>query len=148
MGIFTEDVKTKIRPEVLYGAQTLQNLAGQTPTVPQQGVAELTPMQMLIQSSLPGMLTDINQAGDMARNYYSNTLNAPYGLENDPEAMLLQQQADIAGGQAITASRRGMESRGMLDSSHTAWNDINAYMGAINPYANARAGLLREQAGR
>lgn len=148
MGLFTEDQKVEIRPEVLYGADILQKLSGQTPTVPQQGVAELTPMQMLIQSQLPSLYGNINQGAQQAANYYSGILNQSYDLANDPQAQLLQQQADIAGGQAITASRRGMESRGMLDSSHTAWNDINAYMGAINPYAQARAGLVSEQAGR
>lgn len=148
MGIFTEEQKVRIRPEVLYGAQTLQNLAGTTPAIPQQGVAELTPMQQLIQSQLGGYLGRIGEYGGLAADYYRDVLGSPYGFENDPQAQFLQQQAEIAGGQAITASRRGMESRGLLDSSYTPWEDIRSYMGAINPYAQARVGLLRDQAGR
>lgn len=140
MGLFTEDVKTKIRPEVLYGAQTLQNLAGQTPAIPQQGVAELTPMQMLIQSQLPALFGNINQGGQQAMDYYGDVLSGDYDPRTSPYYEGLRQESERLQGQGVTSLRQRAEMGGMLQSSNAA-----AQEGQFINQSNAA--LLRELGG-
>jgi len=104
----------------LYGAQTLQNLAGQTPTIPQQGVAELTPMQQLIQSQLGPMLDTINQSGREATDYYSDVLGGDYDPRTSPYYEGLRQESERLQGQGVTSLRQRAELGGMLQSSNAA----------------------------
>lgn len=104
----------------MYGAQTLQNLAGQTPTIPQQGVAELTPMQQLIQSQLPALLGNINQTGQQATDYYSDVLGGDYDPRTSPYYEGLRQESERLKGQGVTSLRQRAELGGMLQSSNAA----------------------------
>ncbi len=118
MSLFTEEKKVKIRPEVLEAADYLKTLMQSgTPTIPTQGTADLTPVQQLIMSQLPGMLSGTAEAGQQARDYYSGVLNENYDVFNDPryEAIRTENERLTRAGQ--TALRRGAERFGQLDST-------------------------------
>jgi len=150
MSIFTEDQKIKQIPRTegsLTGEKILTQIAGQTPNVPLQGTAELTPIQMAIQGMLSGTLDRVAEGSTAAQDYYKGVLNSDASLEDDPRYQTLMQQSDILTRQASTEAKRGSERMGMLDSSGGAESQMTAIQKAQSPILQAIGNLLTQKEG-
>jgi hypothetical protein len=102
------------------GEALLRQILGSTTTIPTQGTAGLSPIQQLIQQYMPGMLGNINAAGNQATNQYANVLTGDYNPATDPLYQTTKEQAQRSQKEGVTALRRQAEAGGMLGSSNAA----------------------------
>jgi hypothetical protein len=117
MGLFTKDKKVEYSPGYLQGQEYLTNLLQQTPSLPQQQVAGLTPVQQLIMSMLPGMLQGSGEAQQTVSNYYRGLISDKYDVFEDPRYEALRQESERLTRAGQTSLRRGAERSGQLDST-------------------------------
>jgi len=146
MGIFTEDPKLEIIPQSKAsktGQAYLQELLGTTPNVPTHGVAELTPIQMLIQKMLPGYLDKVNQAGDLASGEYSDILSDKYDPRTSPYYEGLRQEAERLQTEGVTGLRQRAELGGMAKSSNAAVSE-GSFINQSNSALLTELGRLME----
>jgi hypothetical protein len=123
MGLFTEDPKLEIIPQTKAsktGQDYLRTLLKTQPTVPTQGIAELTPLQQMIQQMLPGYLDKVNQAGDLASGEYSDILSGEYDPRTSPYYEGLRQEAERLQAEGVTGLRQRAELGGMMKGSNAA----------------------------
>jgi len=124
MALFTEDTKVKLAPrtqESITGGNILTDIAtGGAPTIPQQGVAELTPVQMLIQQELGPLLERLNAGGQLATNEYTKTLTDQYDPRTSPYYEGLRSEAERLTNQGVTRLRQRAELGGNLQSTPAA----------------------------
>jgi len=150
MGLFTEDIKVKPLPrtEASHEAESyLATLMRRRPTVPTQGVAGLTPAQLLIQSMLPETVSGVTGAADVASDYYRSLLSDQYDVFSDPRYEALRLQAEQNARAAETAAKRAGEAGGMLKSSGTQQKVYRDVAATQSPLLAAIGDLLtnREQ---
>ncbi len=120
MGIFIKDKKIEAAPRTagsVAGEEFLTSKLGQAPDMPQQGIAGLTPMQQLIQSRLGSMLSNVEEGGTAASDYYRNLLSDDYDVTQDPRYLAAKDVADVQGRTAANAAARKAEGAGMLQSA-------------------------------
>ena len=148
MSFFTKDQKIKLIPRTegsKAGENLLMDIAGTTPNIPQAGVAGLTPMQKIIQQSLPGLMDRISEGGTAAGDYYKGVLGKDFDLESDPRYQTLMQQSGVLTKQASTQARRGSERMGMLDSSPANEFEGSEIQKAQSPILQAIGSLLNQK---
>lgn len=149
-GSQTEDKKVEPLPRTpgsIAGERKLLELGTQpAPTLPTQGIAELTPIQKLIQSRLSGALSGIEGASQQATDYYSDLLSKDYDVTQDPRYLAAQREAGIEGRRAVTAANRGSERQGMLGSSGARQKALEEFQASsTSPLLNVLAQLLTER---
>jgi len=148
--LFGGEKDTKVKPlpqseASKTGQAYLEQLLGRTPDVPQQGVANLTPMQQAIQGMLSGTLGKVTEGGTAAQDYYKNILGKDFNLEDDPRYQTLMQQSGVLTKQASTQARRGSERMGMLDSSPANEFEGSEIQKAQSPIMQAIGNLLTQK---
>ena len=123
MGIFTKDQEIEKIPQSeasRTGQKYLEKLLASDPNVPTQGVAGLTPIQLLIQKMLPGYLDKVNQAGDLASGEYRDILSDKYDPRTSPYYEGFRQEAERLQTEGVTGLRQRAELGGMAKSSNAA----------------------------
>lgn len=101
----------------LAGEDFLRRLLSGTPDMPTQRTAGMTPVQMLIQRLLPGLLGKTGEAGDLASGEYRKTLEGDYDPRTSPYYEGLRQEAERLKKEGVTGLRQRAELGGMLTSS-------------------------------
>ena len=146
MGLFTEPQELEIIPQSdasKTGQAYLQNLLATMPNVPTQGVAGLTPIQLMIQKMLPGYLNQVNQAGDLASKEYSDILSDKYDPRTSPYYEGLRQEAERLQTEGVTSLRQRAELGGMVNSSNAAVSE-GSFINQSNSALLTELGRLME----
>ena len=121
MGLLTKDKKIKLIPqteESKKGSAYLQNLLSSgTPNIPQQQIANLTPVEQAIMEYLPQFLESTGQSADMARQLYGDIIE---GTAYDKQAAQLKKDYEWATKGGINTLRQRANLSGMMDSTNAA----------------------------
>lgn len=120
MGLFTEEKKAKPLPRTagsLAGEKFLTEQIGETPDAPLRETAGLTPVQLAIQQSLPGLLSRTGESGELATEEFRRTLTDEYDPRTSPYYEGLRQEAERLKTAGTTQLRRRAELGGNLSAS-------------------------------
>lgn len=121
MGILTKKEKIKIAPrteESKAGGKYLMDTLGKgTPDIPVRNVADLSPIQQLIQEKLGGMLSNADESSALARKTYTDILNNNDDITQGKEYRGLKSEAERLKKKGITDVRHSANRKGMFGSS-------------------------------
>ena len=121
MGIFTKDEKLKIVPrteESTTGGKYLMDTLNQgTPNIPVREVADLSPIQQLIQEQLGSMFTNAGESSALARKTYTDILNSDVDPAQSKEYQGFRSEAEWLKKKGITDVKHSANRSGMYGSS-------------------------------
>lgn len=143
MGLFTEDTKIELASRTkgsLAGEEYLRKLLVDAGIMPKAGVAEMTPIQSLVQEELGPLLQNIQEGGRLAGEQYRKTLAGDYDPRTSPYYEGLRGEAEYLKRKGTTALRREHELGGTL-------MDTNA-MGVRGEFINRADSALLQELGR
>lgn len=121
MGLFTSDTKVeavKRSKESKKGGKYLMNLLEEgTPDIPARSIADLSPIQQLIQEALGDMLAKSGESTALARKTYTDTLKEEVDPAKSKEYRGFVSEAERLKKKGITGVRQSAEGYGMFGSS-------------------------------
>ncbi len=121
MGLFTKDKKLKAVPRTeeskTAGKYLMDTLKKGTPEIPVRNVADLTPMQQLIQEKLGGYLSSSEESSALARKTYTDILNEDPDITKGKQYQGLKSEAERLKKKGITDVRHSANRKGMFGSS-------------------------------
>lgn len=121
--LFTKEKSVKAAPRTagsIAGEQFLTNLINQSPNIPTQEVAGLTPIQQAIQQALGTSLTNIQESSNLARSEYEKTLSDGYDPLTSPEYAATRKELERLKTKGVTADRQRAQQVGGLMSTPAA----------------------------